>query len=201
MMSLSSPWSGATAGAFCDCGGACSASVANVLYCCTRVWAWRPIPPSVPPQLLRKKRLQPLGWVFTTTVAPPDVENVAVVSEAFLDPVSAKVLGEPKEVCAPAQTARGEQRFILSEPSDEGGNDSEFIQASVAASAEDNLSTADAEHSRDHLYAVSRCKLVVDTTTKFMFLSCAGSKEETDTAQQFYQDHDGLSSLFRCATR
>lgn len=198
-MSRSSPWSGATAGAFCGCGGRYSTPVANVLYSCTRVWAWRPIPPSVPPQLLRKKRLQPLGWVFTTTVAPPDVENVAVVSEAFLDPVGAKVLGEPKEICAPAQTSRGEQRFILSEPSDEKWNDGEFIQASVAASADDNLSTPHAEHSREQLYAMSRCKFVVDTTTKFLFFSCAGSKE-TDAAQQFYQDHDGLSSLFRCAT-
>jgi hypothetical protein len=198
-MLLSSLWSGATAGAFCDCRDGCFTPVTNALYSCTRVWAWRPIPPSVPPQLLRKKRLQPLGWVFTTTAAPPDVENVAVVSEAFLDPVSAKVLGEPEEVCAPSETARDERRFILSELSDEGGNDSEFIQASVAASIEDTLSTANTEHSRAQLYAMSRCKFVVDTTTKFLFLSCAGSKE-ADTAQQFYQDHDGLSSLFRCAS-
>ena len=71
-------------------------------YSVLRVWAWRPNPPSVPPQLLKKKRLQPLGWVFTTTAAPPDVENVAVVSEAFLDSVSPTVLGQPEEVDEPS---------------------------------------------------------------------------------------------------
>ena len=160
---------------------------------CTRVWAWRPIPPTVPPQLLRKKRLQPLGWVFTTTAAPPDVENVAVVSEAFLKPVSAAVLGEPHEVSTPSMTDRVEQTLSLSESSD-SGTGSEFIQASVAVSAEGNLSTANAKYS-----AVSGCKFVVDTTTNFVFLSCSESTV-TDFTQQFYNDHDRVSSLFRCAS-
>jgi hypothetical protein len=170
----------------------------NVVGVCTRVWAWRPIPPTVPPQLLRKKRLQPLGWVFTTTAAPPDVENVAVVSEAFLKPVGTKVLGEPEEVYTPSLTDRVAQTLSLSASSDDATG-SEFIQASVAVSAEENSSAANATHSAVGLYAASGCKFIVDTTTNFVFLSCTESTV-ADSTQQFYHDYDGLSSLFRCAT-
>ncbi len=121
-----------------------------------------------------------------------------MVSEAFLDPISAKVLGEPEEIRTPSGTARDGPTLPLSELSDQVGSDSEFIQASVTASTEYNVSAANTERSRAQLYAVSRCKFVVDTTTKFLFLSSAESTE-ADTVQQFYQDHDGLSSLFRCA--
>lgn len=148
---------------------------------CYRVWAWRPVPPSVPPRLLRKKRLQPLGWVFTTTAAPPDVENVAVVSEAFLDPVNSNELGQPEEASATPVVDPGESIH-------RDGGAGEFFQASVAVSAQETASSSNVDPGSGY-------KFVVDSTTNFVFLSCAGSKG----AEEFYQDHDGVSSPFRCA--
>ena len=154
------------------------------------VWAWRPVPPSIPSQLLRKKRLQPLGWVFTTTAAPPDVENIAVVSEAYLDPVSEKVFGEPEE----AVDLEDEAHSGLG-----GGKSgrpvSQFIQATVGMSAEAEGGELTIGNFGSGDLGSAACKFVVDSSSNFLFLSRAGAAG--DLAQYFYRDHEGLSSLFR----
>ena len=36
-----------------------------------KVFLWRPVVPTVAARFLQRKRLHPLGWIFTTSPAPP----------------------------------------------------------------------------------------------------------------------------------
>ena len=49
-----------------------------------KVYMWRPVVPIVPARYLQRKHLHPLGWIFTTSPAPPDIENVCVIHEEYL---------------------------------------------------------------------------------------------------------------------
>ena len=50
-----------------------------------KVFLWRPVVPTVAARFLQRKRLHPLGWIFTTSPAPPDIENVCVIHEDYLE--------------------------------------------------------------------------------------------------------------------
>ena len=53
-----------------------------------KVYLWRPVVPVVAARILQRKKLHPLGWIFTTTPAQPDIENVAVIHQDYLDNMS-----------------------------------------------------------------------------------------------------------------
>ena len=142
----------------------------------------------MPPQLLKRKRLQPLGLIFTTTAVPPDVENVAVVSEAYLDPVKGAVLAKPQEVRHP--TTNFDESPLADETIELNERHSEFVQATVG------LSEAGEPSARTSPAIGAPWKFVIDSTNNLLFLSHVNA--EGDATQHFYQDHKGLPSLFRC---
>jgi hypothetical protein len=53
-----------------------------------KVFLWRPVVPTVPARFLQRKHLHPLGWIFTTSPAPPDIENVCVIHQDYLEHIS-----------------------------------------------------------------------------------------------------------------
>lgn len=49
-----------------------------------KVYMWRPVVPTVPARFLQRKHLHPLGWIFTTSPAPPDLENVSCFASTMI---------------------------------------------------------------------------------------------------------------------
>ena len=67
-----------------------------------KVFLWRPVVPTIPARFLQHKRLLPLGWIFTTSPAPPDIENVCVIHQDYL-----QEMNEDEMVALPAYDAHG----------------------------------------------------------------------------------------------
>ena len=151
----------------------------------------------MPPQLLKKKRLQPLGFVFTTTAVPPDVESVAVVSEAYLDPVPEKVLAKPEEVRVPMVSNFDGGGVPVSDDlnkDEKHGQCTEFVQATVGFGTDQSCEISDINFGNGD--CASPFKFVVDSMSNLLFLS-QEVETEADARMHFYHDYKGTPSLFR----
>lgn len=67
-----------------------------------KVFLWRPVVPTIPARFLQRKRLLPLGWIFTTSPTPPDIENVCVIHQDYLQEMS-----EDEMIALPAYDSQG----------------------------------------------------------------------------------------------
>eukprot|EP01043_Picozoa_sp_COSAG02_P055238 COSAG02_NODE_6375_length_3615_cov_1.820250_1_plen_1148_part_10 len=67
-----------------------------------KVFLWRPVVPTIPTRFLQRKRLLPLGWIFTTSPSPPDIENVCVIHQDYLQEMT-----ETEMIALPAYDAHG----------------------------------------------------------------------------------------------